>query len=362
MRARLFEKSSNILRHPPTLANLHAPPPIAAKPATPIVPETTRHLQLKDLALAWLRAVGCRAVALEVSCPFHRYRFDALGWIDHADDPRAIAAFGPPAGDPRAPRAIAVECKQSRADFASDDRDPAELAKRKAYLLERRRIIEEMRVKVRETHLRDDTTSLFEELATWEFGRSRIAAYRNVLDELDLIDRKLGIDTKFAKLSKWRTADHLVVMTPAGLLRPREVPAGWGLVEVEPRALRKGFDPARDLAEGDPLPCALRVAPLSLATPEARRQRLLRNLAVAACRGVGYALAPRRRAEGGEEEGAKRSGAKQSGARRGSRSARERRSEPDAPPAPGVPTLFSPATPARSDTIQPPPSPGSSAG
>ncbi|MFM7134363.1 MAG: hypothetical protein ACKO0W_08610 [Planctomycetota bacterium] len=253
------------------------------------VPETKRHLQLKDIALAWLRAIGCRAVALEVSCPFHRYRFDALGWLDHADDPRAVAALGAPApGDPRAPRVIAIECKQSRADFASDDADPGELAKRKAYLLERRAVIEELRVKARESHLRVEGSSLFEELATWEFGQSRIAAYRKVLDELAAIDAKLGIDTKFAQLSRWRVADHLVVMAPAGLLRPREVPAGWGLVEVEPRALKKAWEPVA----GDPLPCALRVAPSSLGTPEARRLRLLRNLAVAASRGVGYGLVP----------------------------------------------------------------------
>ncbi|MFZ9916005.1 MAG: hypothetical protein ACO3IB_11810 [Phycisphaerales bacterium] len=259
------------------------------------MPETKRHLQLKDIALAWLRAVGCRAVALEVSCPFHRYRFDALGWLDHADDPRAVEAFGPPQGDPRAPRVIAVECKQSRADFASDDADPAELAKRKAYLLERRAVIEELRVKVRESHLRVEGSSLFEELAIWEFGQSRITAYRNVLDELAAIDAKLGIDTKFAQLARWRTADHLVIMSPTGLLRPREVPAGWGLAEVEPRALRKSWEPVA----GEPLPCTLRVAPSHLGTPEPRRQRLLRNLAVAACRGVGYGLIPPKPPEAG---------------------------------------------------------------
>ncbi|MEY4119152.1 MAG: hypothetical protein RLZZ116_2480 [Planctomycetota bacterium] len=257
------------------------------------MPETKRHLQLKDIALAWLRAVGCRAVALEVSCPFHRYRFDALGWLDHADDPRAIAAFGPPqcAGSddsPRAPRVIAVECKQSRADFASDDADPGELAKRKAYLLERRRVIEDLRVKVRESHLKVEGSSLFEELATWEFGQSKITAYRNVVSELEAIDAKLGIDTKFAQLARWRTADHLVVMTPAGLLRPREVPSGWGLIEVDSRALKKGWEPVA----GDPLPCATRVAPSHLGTPETRRLRLLRNIAVAASRGVGYGLIP----------------------------------------------------------------------
>jgi hypothetical protein len=257
------------------------------------VPETKRHLQLKDIALAWLRAVGCRAVALEVACPFHRYRFDALGWLDHADDPRAVAAFGPPqcaAADdgPRHPRVIAVECKQSRADFASDDADPAELSKRKAYLLERRRVIEELRVKVRETHLKVEGSSLFDELATWDLGQSKITAYRNVIAELEAIDAKLGIDTKFAQLARWRTADHLVVMAPAGLLRPREVPAGWGLIEVDSRALKKGWEPVA----GDPLPCTTRVAPSHLGTPETRRLRLLRNIAVAASRGVGYGLIP----------------------------------------------------------------------
>jgi hypothetical protein len=252
------------------------------------VPETKRHLQLKDLALAWLRATGCRAVASEVACPFHRYRFDALGWLDHADDARAVEAFGQPLGEPRAPRTIAVECKQSRADFASDDADPAELTRRKAYLLERRAVIEELRVKVRETHLKVEGSSLFEELATWEFGESRIAAYRRVLSELATIDEKLGVDTKFAQLARWRTADHLVLVTPAGLLRPREVPAGWGLVEVEPRALKKGWEPVA----GEALPCRLRVAPSALGTPAERRLRLLRNIAVAASRGVGYGLIP----------------------------------------------------------------------
>ena len=264
--------------------------------------ETKRHLQLKDIALAWLRAVGCRAVALEVACPFHRYRFDALGWLDHADDPRAVAAFGTPEGTrestgakdgPRAPRVIAVECKQSRADFASDDADPAQLAKRKAYLLERRGVIEELRVKRRESHLKVEGSSLFEELATWEFGQSKIAAYRNVVSELEAIDAKMGIDTKFAQLARWRTADHLVVMAPAGLLRPREVPSGWGLVEVDTRALRKGWEPIA----GAPLPCVTRVAPSHLGTPDARRLRLLRNLAVAASRGVGFGLTPPRTTE-----------------------------------------------------------------
>ena len=109
-----------------------------------------------------------------------------------------------------------------------------------------------------------------------------------MLDELAAIDAKMGIDTKFAQLARWRTADHLVLVTPTGLLRPREVPAGWGLVEVDPKALRKGWEPVA----GEPLPCQLRVAPSALGTPAERRLRLLRNIAVAASRGVGYGLTP----------------------------------------------------------------------
>jgi hypothetical protein len=250
--------------------------------------ETKRHLQLKDIALAWLRAIGCRAVASEVSCPFNRYRFDALGWLDHADDPRAVEVLGTPAAEARAPRVIAIECKQSRADFASDDKDPKELVRRKEYLIERRRVIEELRIKVREPHLRHAGSTLFESLDTWEFGASRIAAYRAVVTELASIDERLGIDTKFAMLARWRVADHLLVMAPHGLLRPREVPGGWGLVEVDPKALRKGWEPI----VGEPIPCALRVAPAALGAPEKRRARLLRNLAVAASRGVGFGIMP----------------------------------------------------------------------
>jgi hypothetical protein len=223
-----------------------------------------------------------------VSCPFNRYRFDALGWLDHADDPRAVEVLGHPAAEARAPRVIAIECKQSRADFASDDKDPKELVRRKEYLIERRRVIEELRIKVREPHLRHAGSTLFESLDTWEFGASRIAAYRAVVTELASIDERLGIDTKFAMLARWRVADHLLVMAPHGLLRPREVPGGWGLVEVDPKALRKGWEPI----VGEPIPCALRVAPAALGAPEKRRARLLRNLAVAASRGVGLGIMP----------------------------------------------------------------------
>ncbi len=308
---------------------------------TRAMPETPRHLQLKDIALAWLRAIGCRAVATEVSCPFHRYRFDVLGWLDHADDPRAVEAFGAPHAEARAPRVIAVECKQSRADFASDDADPKELTRRKAYLLERRAVIEELRIKSREPHLRQAGSTLFETLDTWEFGGSRIAAYRAVVTELAAIDAKLGVDAKFAMLTRWRVADHLVVMAPQGLLRVREVPAGWGLVDVDAAVLKRAWIPTA----GAPLPCVLRVAPAALGAPAHRRQRLLRNLAVAASRGVGYGLTAPREARTAAPPRS---------------SAATRPSSRD--PSFIDPGLFSFDNPASTDTIQPPLNPGSSVG
>ncbi|MDA1027186.1 MAG: hypothetical protein O3A19_12265, partial [Planctomycetota bacterium] len=71
--------------------------------------------------------------------------------------------------------------------------------------------------------------------------------------------------------------------TPTGLLKPHEVPTGWGLVECGRPTLRRG---AGSLTELDALPLAERIACPSADAPDERRQRLLRNIAVAASRSI----------------------------------------------------------------------------
>lgn len=263
--------------------------------------ETFEHLELKRLAVAWLVRLGCRAVATEVRCPISKYRVDVAGWLDHADgellDAGGLEAERPgiaaslftggrrPASSkgPRRPRTIVVECKRSRADFVRDDRDAERLKTRLDSLRRTRERFEQRLIPEAEPHLRESGGSLFPELERWDFEGSRTSAYRRTLRLIERLERRLHGETKFHTMPRYRLADHLYLFTPAGMLAPQEVPTGWGLVECRRRALTRGVGA---LGELDDLPLRERIACPSLDSPGSRRQRMLRNIAVAASKAV----------------------------------------------------------------------------
>ena len=246
--------------------------------------ETIQHLELKRLAVAWLRRIGCTAVATEVRCPLSRWRVDAAGWIDHAPD--RPAAHGPlfdrrleERGSGRG-RTILIECKQSRSDFLREDADQAALLRTHEHLQRRRALIEEQRVKPREPHLRRSDSALFPEMETWDFAASRLDSYRRVLKELRRVEKRLHGATKFGLMARYRLADHLYLFTPSGLIRRAELPRGFGLIEASAMRLRHPMP----LGPEAPLPISERhPAPAHHSDPE-HRVRLLRNIAVAASR------------------------------------------------------------------------------
>ena len=263
--------------------------------------ETFEHLELKRLAIAWLVRLGCRAVATEVRCPISRYRVDVAGWLDHAEGelldaggleaerpgiPASLFTNGrrpPSSKGPRRPRTIVVECKQSRSDFVRDDRDADRLKARLASLRQTRERFERRLIPEAEPHLRESGGSLFPELERWDFEGSRTSSYQRTLRLIERIERRLHGETKFHTMPRYRLADHLYLFTPANMLSASEVPTGWGLVECGRRRLRRG---AGELGELDDLPLRERVACPSLDSPSSRRQRLLRNIAVAASKSV----------------------------------------------------------------------------
>lgn len=263
--------------------------------------ETFEHLELKRLAIAWLVRLGCRAVATEVKCPISRYRVDVAGWLDHAEgelldaggleaERPGIAASlfnngrrPPSSKGPRRPRTIVVECKQSRSDFVRDDRDADRIKNRLESLRRTRERFERRLIPEAEPHLRESGGSLFPELERWDFEGSRTSSYRRTLRLIERLERRLHGETKFHTMPRYRLADHLYLFTPANMLAPTEVPTGWGLVECGRRRLRRG---AGELGELDDLPLRERVACPSLDSPASRKQRLLRNIAVAASRSV----------------------------------------------------------------------------
>ena len=98
-----------------------------------------------------------------------------------------------------------------------------------------------------------------------------------VLRQLAKVEERLHGQTKFNLIARWRLADELWVLAAAGVVRAREVPAGWGLAECSPAVLRRGVRHA--LALGT-LPVRVVVPAPRHASPDARRARILRNIAV----------------------------------------------------------------------------------
>jgi hypothetical protein len=243
--------------------------------------ESADHRWLKQVGAAFLLENGCSAVATEVRCPIHRFRVDVAGYLDplpKRERPWQTDLRSPLARTPLANRLLPrrreraftclIECKQSRADFLRDRRDAEALVQRRAALDRERAEMEQTRIREQEPHLRRSGTSLFPELEVWDYHRSEDRAYLALLGELDRVDRKLHGQTKFTRAARYRLGDALVLLTPPALIEPEEVPPGWGLLEAD-----------RDTG-------AVRVA-----TPvpehdsgERRRQRVLRNIAIAASR------------------------------------------------------------------------------
>lgn len=219
--------------------------------------ETDAHQRLKRMAVGFLREQGCRAVATEVSCPIARYRVDVAGYQD------------------RPAATVLIECKQDRADYMRDRRDADRLVELRRELEAIRRSIEERRIKRHEPHLRRSGSSLFPELETWDFSRSRLAGYRRLLRRIRDIELRLCGETKFFMIARYHLADRLYLAAPYGMVQPRELPGGWGLLECAPRTLRGGGGALRVTVE----------APPRASRPQ-HRVRLLRNIAVAASRTV----------------------------------------------------------------------------
>ena len=259
--------------------------------------ETFAHVELKRIAVAWLARLGCRAIATEVACPIGRYRVDVAGWLDHAEHEmldaggtkRGVAAhlF---AGErrssrtgPMQPRTIIIECKQSRSDFIRDDKNAQRLQRRLHGLSRTRARIEQDLIPRHEPHLRRSGEHLFKELETWDYAASRMASYRKILRDIRRTQKTLYGQTKFCMMERYRLADHFYLFTPSGLLKSHDLPEGWGHLEVSRRTLARGAGRLDELSD---LPVKERVARPSAQSPENRRRRFLRNIAVAATRRV----------------------------------------------------------------------------
>lgn len=235
--------------------------------------ETRRHYELKRAALAWLVQRGFRAVALEVAAPWRGRVVDAAGagFVN-----LAAVVPGAPAG-----RALAlgiVECKQSRADLLKDCGSRDALAGRWRTLAARLEGAKE-RIRAEEPGLFTGDT-LFPEVGAWRYAESRDAGFRRLLVETDRCERAVFARVKFDLLRRRRFAHLHYLFTPPGLARPRDLPPGWGLIEVSlPRAGERESPTPGDAPPPDDPPAAGRLrreAEWAPVTPEVEARMLCR--------------------------------------------------------------------------------------
>jgi hypothetical protein len=213
--------------------------------------ETTRHLELKRLALAWPQQRGFRVAAAEVSVPHLRARLDVAACrIESRSRAGAITATA------------IFECKQARADFLRDSRSRARTVERLAALHVRRLHHEAtLRPFYLSLHHGD---SLFPEFEGCDFIRTGDEAYLRLIAEMERFATRLHAQTKFDDLLRWRAANLCYLVAEPEVAAVHELPAGWGLL----------------VRAGETLTLAAR--PLWQDVPEANRQTLLQRTAIAA--------------------------------------------------------------------------------
>jgi len=277
--------------------------------------ETGAHAQLKRLAVAWLLRSGCTAAAAEVMCPIARHRLDAAGYLDRApigpahdvNHARAWirtrraetslfeqvhvadkAAGGFASRERCEPRTIVIECKQSRGDFLRETLDVARLLGLRDALTARR---DQLEAHIREGNPdaigRNGSRSfLFAHMEEIDEKAVRHATYRRVLREIAKVEQQLYGETKFSRMSAYRLADRMYIMAPRGMIGPREVPTGWGLIECAARWKSYARASIAELTEiaGDAASVLVEGREHS-ARPE-RRSRMLRQIALAATRAM----------------------------------------------------------------------------
>jgi hypothetical protein len=183
---------------------------------------------LERAVVRWLYQVDPpTGIGLKVSTRLTRFQGDvAAFWSKpvrnpHREGPRKIL-------QPR--RSMIVQCFVEREECWPDCTRAAELVPqledRKAERAEAERFIQET-----EPELRDGNV-LFEEYAEWRYEDSANSEYHRLQREIHKLERSLLHGTMFERLCSAEVADQLVLAVPAGVVVPKEMADGWGLLWV----------------------------------------------------------------------------------------------------------------------------------
>jgi hypothetical protein len=178
--------------------------------------ESDRHRCLKEQALLWAYDRGFRCCAMEVRAPRSSYRIDVAGVrVDRKHSESLVAIF---------------ECKQSRTDLFRDNRCQHELKRNLLALQDRRERLERLLAPHYPSLRTSD--SLFPEWATFDFTKVDHRTYNQTIQKIVRIQRQLFENTKFDLITRYGLGNLHYLVTSPELVDPREVPLGWGLLEL----------------------------------------------------------------------------------------------------------------------------------
>jgi hypothetical protein len=227
-------------------------PTTPAPPAEKSRGESAAHRELKRLAVAWASARRLVICGTEVRLPRSGYRADVAAAMPRVMSPSACTAV--------------FECKASRADFMRDAAAEVAIAREvcdlRARLAALRAAIGEHRPDLRRGE------ELFPQFDAIDLRGTRHETHERLTRELRAAEVKLHEGTKFARLTRWRSASLLYLVTEPDTTASAEVPDGWGWLE----------------REGDTL--AVRARPCLQETTVEERVALIERIAAATASGV----------------------------------------------------------------------------
>ena len=179
--------------------------------------ESETHRRLKERSLLWAYDRGFRCCAMEVCAPRSSYRIDVAGIrVDRKFSESIVAIF---------------ECKQSRGDLFRDNRRQHELKTNLLALQDRREQLERLLAPHYPSLRTSD--SLFPEWATFDFTKIDHRTYNQIVHKIVRIQRQLFDNTKFDLITRYGLGNLHYLVTIPELVDRREVPLGWGLLEVD---------------------------------------------------------------------------------------------------------------------------------
>jgi hypothetical protein len=187
--------------------------------------ETTAHLTLKELAVAWAREQGFSIAKKEVSIPHRKFRMDAAACAPIRKAPSRIASS---ALTKVLKAAVVFECKQSRPDLRRDNLHRETLREKVRQLTERKNALENL-LQLHLPHLANGE-ALFPEFDSYRLRENRHRGYQKLTNDLRRTKAAIMGATKFDRLLQYRVANLHYLVVEENLMTVDETPLGWGLL------------------------------------------------------------------------------------------------------------------------------------